>query len=513
MEVQGQPSSQRQSSPTIPAAAHWDEADFMTATDVLPVRVPLERVEIGRWKYVGTDLSDLELLYELESSNLCIRCNVRGLNGSKPPATFRVLDISAADLSLATVIPGSLESMVARLVLETEEHIECTVHESQDSSGAGEKHPDTYQNVHGSKGGQSETTIPHQKGNGGSSCSENEREPQVKEIHSRMVVMTASVHEAGHLRDILLFLKGGYMGKVSPDAMFLNPKATTKENDMPDTASLSSDQSLLPNSVNGITFLETLPVWARYVPWWVYSRNVRISIQNILFFYSLFSIVWALWQLYRNVDVIQHVLEPIIAVLKEVYLASVIEVFDWILASFTEFWMRFLSPLNILQALLLTPLLQALIQLKTIFLPLCQVLYSILLTVWRCLPNTQLLTVIRSLCVGLYGIVGVLGQSLWVLVSYLAKPVHIIWQGFLNSRIAVGSLDLNRLKLSWVINLTISSIRAIGNGVAKLCGYTSRRRKLLKVKRQYMSPVRHMRSPVHPRTPVYYSSPLTKDVS
>ena len=82
----------------------------------------------------------------------------------------------------------------------------------------------------------------------------------------------------------------------------------------------------------------------------MYSLNVRISIQNVLFLYSLFSVVWAFWQLYRNVDIIQHVLEPIIAVLKEVYLASIIEVFDWLLAIFTEFWMRFLSPLNILTA-------------------------------------------------------------------------------------------------------------------------------------------------------------------
>lgn len=467
--------------------SHWDETDFTTATDVLPVRVPLERVEIGSWKYVSTDLSDLELLYELESSNLCIRCSVRGQNGKKPPATFRVLDISAADLSLVTVIPGSLESMVTRLVLETEEHIECTVHGPKDDILEGTSVPPTQTNSVNSKRGS-----------------------QVKVIHSRIVVMTASVHEAGHLRDILLFLKGGYSGKVAPDTMFINPNSSEQGSDDIDIA---SDQSILPDTKNSITFLESLPVWARYVPWWVYSRNVRISIQNILFIYSLFSVVWAFWQLYRNVDVIQHVLEPIIAVLKEVYLASIIEVFDWFLAVFTELWMRFLSPLNILQALLLTPFLQSLVQLKTIFLPLAQVLYSILLTVWRCLPNTQLLVSIKSLVMDLYGIICVLGHTLWVVLSHLTRPVHIIWQGVLNSRIAVGSLDLNRLKLSWVINLTMGSFRAIGNGVAKLCGYTSRRRKLLRVKQQYLSPVQHVRSPVHPRTPVYYSSPLTKEVN
>ena len=404
------------------------------------------------------------------------------------------------------VIPGSLESMVARLVLETEEPLERSVSESHGEDGR-DKGLSTDHSVGSSTDSTSESTGRESGSEKGSGAKEEEG---VQKIHSRMVVMTASVHEAGHLRDILLFLKGGYLGKVSPDSLFLTPRPTHRGKD--ETDNLSLDQSAMASENNGMTFLESLPVWARYVPWWMYSRNVRISIQNLLFLYSLFSVVWAFWQLYRNVDIIQHVLEPIVAALKEVYLASVIEVFDMCFAIFTEFWMRFLSPLNVIQALLLAPILQALMQLRTIFLPLAQLTYSVLLTVWQCLPNTQLLASLRSLFLAVFTAASSFGQALWTVASHLMRPVHYTWQGVLNSRIAVGSLDLNRLKISWVVNLMMGSLRSIGNGVAKLCGYTSRKRKLMKAKRcstQYISPA-HYRPSVHPRTPVYYSSPLTK---
>ena len=490
-------SSRPSCSSTTPAGAHWDESDFTTAADVVPVRVPLERVEIGRHKYMATELGELELLYELESSSLTVNCTVSREDGTSPPSSFRITDISAADLSLATVIPGSLESMVARLMLETEEPVQYTVlplqNPSQSRGTAKEERDSDETKSPGTKEGE---TLA------------------VKTVHSRIVIMTASVHEAGHLRDVLLFLKGGYTGKVSPDAMFVNPNNKPTVSDETDTAvsvgKVASDPQE-ENIAGSITFLESLPVWSRYIPWWVYSRNVRISIQNILFLYSLFSVVWAFWQLYRNVDIIQHVLEPIIAVLKEVYFASIIEVFDWLLAVFTEFWMRFLSPLNILQALLLTPILHTAVQLKTVFLPLGRFLYYVLISVWQCLPNTQILASLKSFFLTVYGVGGVLGQLLWDVVYHLTKPVNLIWQGFLNSRIAVGSLDLNRLKLSWVVNLVVGSVKAISNGVAKLCGYTSRRRKLQMAKsHQYLSPVRQTRSSVHPLTPVYYSSPLSK---
>ncbi len=51
----------------------YNEADFATANDFFPVRLPLETVKIGSWRYAAHELDDLELLYELESSDLLIR--------------------------------------------------------------------------------------------------------------------------------------------------------------------------------------------------------------------------------------------------------------------------------------------------------------------------------------------------------------------------------------------------------------------------------------------------------
>lgn len=489
--------------PSATPASQWDETDFITATDVVPLQVSLERVEIGRWKYIGTELDDLEMLYELESSDLLIKCCIRGTDGVAPPATFRVRDVSAADLSLTSVVPGSLESMVARLVVETESPIDYTAHGVCDEEG----------DVKTAKPKAASVKASGEKG--GRDVTVDERE-EVKELDSRIVVMTASIYEAGHMRDILLFLKGGYAGKVSPDALFFSPNVEgkrEKEGEEGDSAENIVDGTApLNNEGPQITFMEPLPFWVQYIPWWVYSRGVRRSIQKIIFLYSFFSVMWALWQLYRHVNVIHDVLEPIIAALR-IYLSSVMEMFDWFFAIFTDFWMRFLSPLNILQGILLAPLLQALLQLKTIFMPIVQFFLPLFTPLWRCLTNSQLLSALRALFVGLYELVRILGQSLWTVLVVVTKPLYLLWQSLLNSRIAVASLDLRRLKVSWVASLVMGSVRAIGTGSAKLFGYHRTKQKQSKAKKH---PSQFFPSPSpravgkHPRMPVYYSSPLTK---
>lgn len=492
--------------PSSTPASQWDETDFTTATDVVPLQVSLERVEIGRWKYVGTELDDLEMLYELESSDLLIKCCIRGTDGVAPPATFRIRDVSAADLSLTSVVPGSLESMVARLVLETEDPVDYTVHGVSDEEGD-MKTIKPKVKASGESGERGER--------GKSDAIAGERK-EVKRLNSHVVVMTASIHEAGHMRDILLFLKGGYAGKVSPDSQFLSPSVEGKKEEEEEgevlAESVVDGTASLNNEVHQITFMEPLPFWVQYIPWWLYSRGVRRSIQKIIFLYSFFSVIWALWQLYRHVNIIHNVLEPIIAALR-IYLSSVMETFDWFFAIFTDFWMRFLSPLNILQGILLAPLLQALLQLKTIFMPIVQFFLPLFTPIWRCLTNSQLLSALRALFVALYELVHILGQSLWTMLVVVTKPLYLLWQSVLNSRIAVASLDLRRLKVSWVASLVMGSLRAIGTGSAKLFGYHKTKQKQIRAKK-HPSQFFHSPSPravgKHPRMPVYYSSPLTK---
>ena len=443
-----------------------DYEDYATASDVFPVRVPLETVKIGSWRYTANELDDIELLYELESSELLIKTSICGTNGAAP-ATFRIRDISAADLSLISIVPGSLETMVARLTLETKSEISL------------DGNPLKYEDK--SKSGKSP-----------------------KELKCRIVTMTASVHESGHLRDTLLFLKCGYPGDSSPENLFLSPKRQSEK------------EAPKSEPKHRVVFLEGLPFWVLYLPWWFYSRNTRVLIQKVIFIYSIFSVMWASWQLYRHVNVIHIVLEPLMNALRT-YLSSLMEILDTTLALFTDWWMKFLSPLNIFSGLLLTPLLQIALQLKGVFAPVLMVITPIFSPVWKCLTNVAILGPIKAMVAGLYNLVVLTGHQLWSLLSLLARPLSYIWQSLLNSRVAVASLDLNKIRITWVYGLVINSLKAIVNGLAKLFGYTRTKQKQIKALRNPPPAVAPTPSPGHgyrPRKmPVYYSSPLTKQQS
>ena len=442
----------------------WEpaETDYITANDVFPVKIPLEKVEFGSWKYIGEKMDDIELLYELDSSDLVIKTNICGSNGGVP-ATFKMRNVSAVDLSLVNVVPGSLESMVARLVLETESKVSYTVDTPSGSSELKEENE------------------PSKK--------------QHKTFDCRIITMSASVHESGHLRDVLLFLKCGYTEDRSPGNLFLSPQ-----------------KQKVMESAHKVTFLEGLPFWVLYVPWWVYSKRVRTMIQRAIFIYSLFSVIWASWQLYRHVDVIHDVIEPIIKALR-IYLASVMETVDTVLALFTVWWTTFLSPLNILRGMLLAPLFQVAMQLKNTIVPLASVLSMLLTPIWRFFTNSTLLSSLKALALVLYHLAITTGQLLWAMLQVFARPFNCIWQAILSSRIAVASLDLKRIRFSWIFSLVMNSLKSIGNGLAKLVGYTRVKQKQFKALKTPTSVVAS-KSPeqnyLSRRTPVFYSSPLTK---
>ena len=438
----------------------FDSEDYTTANDAFPVRVPLERVELGSWKYTATELEDIELLYELESSDLLIRTSVGGTNGAFP-ATFRVRDVSAADLSLVSIVPGSPESMVARLVLETESSV------SYDRDPLEEQKSEEDVNGEGRE----------------------DQEKQRNKVECHRIVITASVHETGHLRDILLFLKCGCVEDFCPDDLFLSPRR------------MRSKDPLEAVPKHQVTFLEGLPFWVLYIPWRLYSKKMRVTIQKVILLYSLFSVMWASWQLYRHVNIIRVTLEPIINILK-VHLRFVMETFDALLALFTVWWTTFLSPLNVFCGMLLTPVFRLALQLRTSFVPL-----------WGLIVNSGLVGALKALFLGLYQLFRVTGSTLWVVLSALGRPFYSIGKWIMNSRIAVASLDFNRVRLSWVFGLVTNSMKSIGNGVAKFAGYTHTKQKQIKACKDPLSvtpsPSPRLRYRQR-RMPVYYSSPLTK---
>ena len=452
-----------------------DETDFTTANDFVPFSVPLEKVSLGSWKYVATELGDIEFLYELESSDLLIQTNVCGTNGGES-GIFRISQVSAADLSLVSVIPGSLESMVARLILETEKDILF------------------------------EPAVPLEMS---MDRSDNDKVDgsQFAVSHCRIVTITASVHESGHLRDLLLFLKSNYASKAfGPDSVFLSPQrvmSTKEESPATPSAGQGDEQK---KTAPQVTFLEGLPFWVSYIPWQLYTKRARILIQWVVLLYSIFSVIWACWQLYRHSHVIRFVVAPILELIKP-YLFFLFDWFDYLFALFTEAWQKFLSPLNILRGIMITPLLGALVQLRQVFSPIVTALV-------QCLASSGVVSALKSLSL-----------VVWSFLGIIRKPFSAVWSGILNSRIAVASLDLPRLQLKWVWSLIMNSFKAIGFGMARLLGYTRREHKKRKAlhelaSQSYDSPdgsVR-MRSPsltpgqrYRQRMPIYYSSPLSKN--
>lgn len=453
-----------------------DEVDFTTANDFVPIRVPLEKVSVGSWKYTAKELGDIEFIYELQSSDLLIKTDVCGTNGGES-GIFRITQVSAADLGLVSVVPGSLESMVARLILETEEDVIFEPLVPREMSRSSDN-----------------------DGDGGGTSS-------MRASDCRIITITASVHESGHLRDLLLFLKSNYATKaVSPDSVFLSPKRLNRSKDAVSPSKKEEEDEGEMAAVPQMTFLEGLPFWVLYIPWQLYTKRARIAIQWIVLLYSIFSVIWACWQLYRHVNVIRFVIQPIIALIKP-YLSFLFDWFDYLFAIFTEAWQKFLSPLNILRGIMITPLLGTLLQLKAVLAPLAT-------AVVQCLTSSGLLSAVKSLTL-----------AAWSLLGIIRRLFMFIWNGLLNSRIAVASLDLPRLQLQWVWSLIVNSFKTIGFGFAKLFGYTRRqqkRRKALHNLAQGSTSISPERTPqaspsrsqgqhvIRQRMPLYYSSPITK---
>ena len=405
---------------------YTEYCSYLTADEAFPIRIPLESAVIGPVKYTipeRGEIGDLELLYELETSDFLIYSAVCGRRG-EPPGTLRISNIQAADLSVFSEVPGSLEGLVARLVVETTNDV-------------------VFQSA---------------------LLSEGEEDA----VSCHRIVVTASIHECGHLRDMLLFLKSDvhFLASEIPEN---NPYISPIKRHHHQQQQLKESDG---DKNNGLTLMEGLPQWALYIPWWLYSGRVRRAIQFCLILYTIFSVVWASWQLYRHFNIIQVALQPIVAALK-VYLPTLMELLDVTLDKFTDLWTSFLSPLNIFSSIALAPLISL---------------------------ATRLLSPIIS-------------------VARLApRPFHLLWQGLLNSRQAVQSLDLVRIRQNLVISLFISTFKAIWMGLAKLFNFHSKKVKQKQAIQATASSVAtspsvifspHQELGQRRNYPVYYNSPIS----
>ena len=105
---------------------------------------------------------------------------------------------------------------------------------------------------------------------------------------------------------------------------------------------------------------EGLPEWVNYIPYKWYSASVRRSIQYLLMFYSLVSLLWALWQLYRHVDFIRTYLQPIVKFIEH-YFSMLKSWFQWMDNLFTilsRYWWNYFKPILMLVVAAFSPLFQ-----------------------------------------------------------------------------------------------------------------------------------------------------------
>ena len=288
-------------------------------------------------------MGDLELLYQLKASHFTVRSSVPGKN-SEPLGTLRVSNVQAVDLSLSNESPGLLEGLMSKLVVET----------------------------------NSDVAFAPLSAEGDEEC---------ESIGCRRVILVASIHECGHLRDMLLFLNSD----------------TVLEEISQETATTAEQEQSTSGERNSLKF--GLPQWALYIPWWLYSGRVRRAIQLCLILYTIFSVVWASWQLYRHFNIIQVALQPIVAALK-VYLSTVMHLLAMSMEYFTELWTTLLSPLNVLFGrITITPLIKLLVSICS---PLIKLLVSI------CSPLIKLLVSLSSPLVLLFGKLRVFVMESWI---------------------------------------------------------------------------------------------------
>ena len=446
------------------------------------ITIPLFSADFGDVQYAippGGEVGDLELVYQLNGSHFIVRSSIAGKH-AEPYGCLRISNVQAVDLSLTNETPGLLEGLLSRLVVETSSDVEFL---PLDVTGHGD---------------EEDTWVEEEKE--GHSC-----------LQCRRITLTASIHECGHLRDIVLFLNSGTFSDEVPR---LNQTVT---------------EHYSQSSIKGLTI--GLPHWILYIPWWLYSGRLRKCIQMCLVLYTIFSVVWASWQLYRHLNIIQVALQPIVSMLK-VYLSSVMLTVNIVLEYFTEWWTSFLSPLNVffreiairplvdLMVFLISPLILVFGKIRTLLFqswivnvmkliyPFISGLASLLAKLFLLLvkPLTWIARIIW-LCCGLLAkssVVKILVKIINMLLSAVIKPLSVLAAKASYSPEAI----LRRMGMSEFKNNFI----AIGRGVFRLFKTRHKLRSVTPAKSPRPALALTSSREIHHRNiPLVYGSPLGKE--
>lgn len=260
-------------------------------------RVPLQRIRCGK-----LDIRNEErwLEYEPLSKNLKFLHKDRKHFDHEYCTYLNCQNISAADLRVSAKF-GYLDAMTGTLTVECQELIE----------------------IDGPHHGAS-----------------------VASPRSYVLEATFHVNYTGQMRDVLRSLRHAKLVESVTDSEVLSREAESRG-----VASMS-----MVCSENKLR--EGLPDWTPYIPHRVYTPAVRRLIESVITLYTIFSILWAMWQLYRHVDFIRAYVQPIIDALKYhvELMDKCIQFLNSLFEEMTKQWLAYFKPVYVILSSFASPL-------------------------------------------------------------------------------------------------------------------------------------------------------------
>lgn len=416
--------------------------------------VSLRSFDVGPWKF--TNLSTFEgsssIVMEYQYPSEIVTVKVLSRDLATVAGSFSLCGISAQLMTLANETPGYIMSTYVKLLLEVKRvhyvdfDLKSTVKKSRSTGNTA--------GVHDASASPSEAIE--------------------RKLRCHLATITADPMEAANLRDIVqLCVEEQQLGVTASDKMdaaaVAKPPPLITISEETDgiysevrkrgpqiNRELSVFDSCMPSASPEQTqesrdacLVPTLPHWAPYIPWWMYSRPLRRTLEMTLLLYLVFSMTWALWQLHRHFYIIQAVIAPIIAILK-LYMAPILRLMDHYLTSFTAIWVQLINPVYILMSPLLAPALRII---GTLFVPTAHLLRLLWLT-FKPLIHSQL---VRTVLIPV--------------ITLLFKPLTAVWSLLAKTRISLTSLDEVKMRLSIVLNLVTGSVKSIWAGVLRFLRY------------------------------------------
>ncbi|XP_065844209.1 uncharacterized protein [Oscarella lobularis] len=246
------------------------------------------------------------------------------------------------------------------------------------------------------------------------------------------LAFTCDVTYAGHIRDVLQNIRYTKFNEA-----IQNEKEGTK--------------------VDKIAWKEGLPNWVSYVPSSWYNRNVRLWIETLFVVYTLLSVAWAVWQLYRNVPVIQAALAPLVEFLRyrlDIIVRFLDHAFDW----WTNLWMDFFRPFAVLYTATIVPV-------GALFAPVARLLPSLPIQSIKIFMQN----VIRPVSALLRRVPWL---SMWVLAKRFAyavwTPLAKLGHYLRRFQVALTGFDPQVARLQYARMLLVNGFKTIGTGTAVL---------------------------------------------